>query len=263
MQVISLGWGVQSFTLAAMSVLGELPPVDVALHADTTHERRATYEFAARWTPWLEQRGVKVVTVSPSGLRSDPLNFYKTNSILIPVSTATGSSPRGGRLRRQCTREWKIDPMRHWISAELARRGLSKSPGIVEQWLGISLDEVERMRPGDVRYIENQWPLIDRRMTRHDCTKWLARHGLEIPPKSSCVFCPYHDQSSWREMKTTGNGDWQKAIEVDRVLRKARPPFDVYLHWSLKPLEDVDLRSETERGQLPLFQDECAGICGV
>jgi hypothetical protein len=31
---ISLGWGVQSFTLAAMVALGELPPVDVAIHAD-------------------------------------------------------------------------------------------------------------------------------------------------------------------------------------------------------------------------------------
>ena len=60
MRVISLGWGVQSFALAAMSALGELPPVDAAIHADTTHERRETYEFAATWTPWLEARGVHV-----------------------------------------------------------------------------------------------------------------------------------------------------------------------------------------------------------
>ena len=64
MKVISLGWGVQSFTLAAMAALGELEPVDVAIHADTTHESKLTYEFAARWTPWLEERCVRVVTVS-------------------------------------------------------------------------------------------------------------------------------------------------------------------------------------------------------
>lgn len=51
MIAISLGWGVQSFTLAAMSALGELPAVDVAIHADTTHEASGTYAFAARWTP--------------------------------------------------------------------------------------------------------------------------------------------------------------------------------------------------------------------
>ena len=33
------GLGVQSFALAAMSALGVLPPVDAAVHADTSHER--------------------------------------------------------------------------------------------------------------------------------------------------------------------------------------------------------------------------------
>ena len=33
MKIISLGWGVQSFTLAAMVALGELEPVDFAIHA--------------------------------------------------------------------------------------------------------------------------------------------------------------------------------------------------------------------------------------
>ena len=32
MKVISLGWGVQSFTLAAMVALKELPPVDYAVY---------------------------------------------------------------------------------------------------------------------------------------------------------------------------------------------------------------------------------------
>lgn len=66
-RAISLGWGVQSWTLAAMSALGELPPVSVAIHADTTHEMQATYEFAATWAPWLEERGVQVATVVSTG----------------------------------------------------------------------------------------------------------------------------------------------------------------------------------------------------
>ena len=56
MNAISLGWGVQSWTLAAMSALGELPRVDVAIHADTTHERSNTYAFAAVWCAWLAHR---------------------------------------------------------------------------------------------------------------------------------------------------------------------------------------------------------------
>jgi hypothetical protein len=64
LRVLSLGWGVQSFTLAAMSALGELPKLDVLIHADTSWERQATYEFAAKWQPWLESKGMLVLTAS-------------------------------------------------------------------------------------------------------------------------------------------------------------------------------------------------------
>ena len=37
--VLSLGWGVQSWTIAAMAALGELPRFDAALHADATWDR--------------------------------------------------------------------------------------------------------------------------------------------------------------------------------------------------------------------------------
>ena len=59
LRVLSLGWGVQSWTLAAMIALKELPLVDYAVHADTTHEHEGTYAHAAKWTPWLEERGVR------------------------------------------------------------------------------------------------------------------------------------------------------------------------------------------------------------
>lgn len=42
-RAISLGWGWQSYCLAVMAALGDIEPVDAAIHADTTHERSATY----------------------------------------------------------------------------------------------------------------------------------------------------------------------------------------------------------------------------
>jgi hypothetical protein len=79
--------------------------------------------------------------------------------------------------------------MREWITSELERRGEKKTVGIVQQLLGISLDEYQRMKQSDVQYIQNQYPLIDKRMTRSDCKQWLLSHGLPIPPRSACVFC--------------------------------------------------------------------------
>lgn len=38
---------------------------------------------------------------------------------------------------------------------------------------------------------------------------------------------------------------------------------DVYLHRSLVPLDMVDLSTESERGQMDLFGNDCTGMCGV
>jgi hypothetical protein len=253
MKSLSLGWGVQSFTLAAMVALGDLEPVDVAIHADTTHEASGTYSFAARWTPWLEAKGVRVVTVV--SLRAQPFDELTSMKTDIPAFTV-GNSDKGGQLRRQCTSDWKIAPLRRWLQAN--RNGQP-----IEQWLGISLDEFQRMKDSDVKYITHRWPLIERRMTRWDCQRYLETNGLEVPPKSACVFCPYHNQAAWRELKAEGGADWQKAVEVDEAIRKVRPPYDLFIHPARIPLLDIDLRSEQDKGQLSLWDAECEGICGV
>lgn len=249
MKTISLGWGVQSFTLAAMAALGETEPVDAAIHADTTHEASGTYDFARQWAPWLEERGVKVVTVDDE----DAANRVWSGEML-PAFTA---SPNGnGQALRSCTQRWKIAPIRRWLQAN--RNGQP-----VEMWLGISLDEVPRMKPSDVGYITNRWPLIERRMTRNDCARWLERHGLPVPPKSACTFCPFHSKAAWHDMKAEGGPDWQEAVQVDGAIRKARPPYDLFVHPSRQPLRLVDLSTPEDNGQMVLWDAECSGICGV
>lgn len=254
MKIISLGWGVQSFTLAAMSALGELPKVDYAIHANTTHESQLTYEFAKKWTPWLEERGVKIITVKPS--HSDPVdNGYGTQDPPFYTLNQRGESGQG---KRQCTTQWKITPMRKYISSTVPL----KTPGIVEQWIGISLDEFKRMKDSDVKYIKHIWPLIDLHMTRNDCMKWLSSHKLEIPPKSACTFCPFHSSSEWRRIKNIAN-DWQEALNIDKAIRDAKPNLKAFIHPARIPIEEVDFRTAEEKGQLRLWDNECTGMCGI
>ena len=315
MRVLSLGWGTQSFGLAAMSALGVLPPVDVAIHADTTHERRETYDFAARWTPWLEKHGVRVVTVHTDEKRQDP--FYSVNkpSTFLPAFTAYSTDvtwcPKfvcadceefqdnmdipcincgsirvvlrsiyeqreptpsilhragdpAGMLRRQCTNEWKIRPIRQWLQEH--RDGQQ-----VDQWIGISLDEAQR-RFSDVQYITNTYPYLDfdiaipatsrYGISRSDIVRWLLDNNLEVPVKSACVFCPYHNRAGWREIQLSGNGDWEKAVQVDEAIRNKRPGYVCFLTSARKPLVDCDFRSQEEHGQLSLWEaEECQGMC--
>ena len=257
MRVISLGWGVQSFTLAAMAALGEIEPVDYAVFADTRHESVLTYGFAIRNMGWLKQNGVNFQMVRP--LRSQVV-IYRENGIgevYIPAFTESDSAS-GGMLRRQCTQRWKVAPIRRFIQSQ--RNGQP-----VEMLLGISTDEWQRMRDSDVKYITNSYPLIDKKMSRLDCMRWLDEHGLEIPPKSACYFCPFHTTKEWNRIKQTS--DWENAVKIDQMIRYARPGITLqlrlYLHASRQPINEVDFRSAEEKGQMPLWDNECSGVCGV
>jgi hypothetical protein len=233
MKVLSLGWGVQSWTLAAMAALGELDQLDYAVHADTTWESSKTYEFAAKMTPWLIEHGVKVVTVSDQE-QAKTVDTFKTD---IPAFTV--GEGVDGQLRRQCTGRWKITPIRQFVASELERLCLQKTPGIVEQWLGISLDEMGRAGISDVKYVTHRYPLLEKRMTRGDCINWLEKNNLPIPPKSACVFCPYHNRRTWEQMKRAGGSDWEISLQVDSLIRKVRPPHDLFVHPKRVPLSEA------------------------
>lgn len=248
MRVISLGWGVQSFTLAAMAALGELGQVDAVLHADTGHERQATYKFIAKWTPWLEVHNIRVVNLSPC---SAAVLVDKHGGVMIPAFTVT---PAGrGQIHRQCTGDWKISPMRRWLQA-------NRNKAQVELLIGISLDEFRRMRDSDVKYIQNSWPLIDKKMTRNDCINWLKHHDLEVPSKSACTFCPFQSKSEWQDIMAQPQ-DKAEALAADEYIRSKRPPYSLFIHPARVPLSEVDLRTDQQKGQLDLADAECSGMC--
>lgn len=247
MIALSLGWGVQSWTLAAMSALGELPKVDVAIHSDTTHERAATYAFASEWTPWLQERGVKVATVVNEGREGTDVVIGGGK---IPIPAHTAQDGKAGVIRRQCTGAWKIRPIRRYLQAH--RHGKP-----VELWLGITADEVQRAKDSDVAYITHRFPLLELGMSRADCLSWLTAHNLPSPGKSSCVFCPYLNRRAWQQMKREGGADWQHAVEVDVAIRDVRLPGQLFVHPKRLPLEQaVVIPEDTGYSQLDLLSSD-------
>ena len=105
---LSLGWGVQSWTIAAMVALGDLPPIDLAIHSDTGHEAAGTYTHAEKWTPWLTEHGIRVVTVTPENndvIREDWGKKSGSPSIQIPAFTLTYSNGAAGQIGRQCPKQ--------------------------------------------------------------------------------------------------------------------------------------------------------------
>ena len=153
-------------------------------------------------------------------------------------------------------------PMRRFIRSVIG----NPRPGSVESWLGISLDEFHRMRDSDVAYITNVYPLVDRRISRADCAAWLQAHGLDIPPKSACTFCPYHSLGAWKTLKRNGGPDWAEAVAVDGAIRDKRPKHELFIHPGRKPLaEAVKIPEDEGASQLELeLEVPCdGGVCFV
>jgi hypothetical protein len=257
-RVLSLGAGVQSTTMALMAAHRELEMPDCAIFADTGWEPGAVYTHLA----WLRSSNVlpfPVHIVSAGNLRADALKRSNTTGgrfAAIPwFIDKNGKTVMG---RRQCTKEYKLRPIQRKI-VELMD-GKHPKHG-AEVMIGISTDEATRAKPSQVQYIENVFPLLDAHMSRQGCLDWLTRHQYPHPPKSSCIGCPFHNDIEWRGLT---KAEFADAAFVDRAIRH-QPGFtyEQYMHRSLKPLDQVDLSTPEERGQLNMFNNECEGLCGV
>ena len=265
LRVLSLGAGVQSTTLALMAAHGEIGPMpDLAIFADTGAEPEPTYEYL-RWLTSGNVLPFPVHMVSNGNIRDDMISgLNSTGQRFASIPFFTLYKGKAGMGRRQCTKEYKLQPIQREVRRLI---GGKTKPGSVEMWIGISLDEVIRMKPSRVKYIVNRWPLIEKEMTRADCLAWLERKGYPRPPKSACTFCPYRSDEGWINMKATDRASFEDAVAVDKAIRQngttKRMKADLYLHRSLKPLDEVDFRTDAELGQGDLFGNECEGMCGV
>lgn len=295
LRVLSLGAGVQSTTLALMAAHGEIGPMpDCAIFADTGWEPKAVYAHL----DWLMSPNVltfPVHIVSAGNIRKDLVagaNGQRSASIPAFTRNVTPAGTRVpvlsedldgrtveigsrvlkkdkveiGMIRRQCTTEYKITPIRRAVRDMLGIAG-KRSPKtpIAEQWIGISLDEVIRLKPSLEDWQIHRWPLIEKRMSRNDCLSWLERNSYPRPPKSACVGCPFHSDAEWRRLRNTDPEGWAAAIELDYIIRGGlRGVYgEMYLHRSGVPLDRVDLATDADRGQLDLWPNECEGMCGL
>ncbi len=244
--IISLGAGVQSSAMALMAAAGEITPLPrYAIFADTQDEPPEVYSYIL----YLKTRlPFPIVTVTNGRLSQT----FGEKFVHIPAFKLKpdGTVSMG---KKQCTRHFKIKPIYRYIRHTL--HATNKNP--VVAWIGITTDEISRVKPARVKYVKNRWPFIEMEWNRNNCIQWLKRNGHEEPPKSACEFCPLHSDHSWRSLSPAS---MSRAIKVDNFLRRTRGE---YLHQTCRPLEDIDFSTEEERGQINLFNNECSGHCGV
>lgn len=267
---LSLGAGVQSTALLVLSAAGErgVPRADVAIFADTGDEPEYVYrylEILKAWSP------IPIHTVAEGHLGADVLDRHKglrTRFAAIPAWTR-GADGNASGLRRQCTREYKITPIEREVRRILGYAKGERVKKHATALIGISLDEATRMKPSRTAWIENRYPLVDAGLRRADCLRIVEQTGLPRPEKSSCLFCPYHSDAYWINLRSQHPEDFEKAAVFDSGIRDMTRSGDagsVFLHRSLVPLREVEFKHQR---QIPLvldgeqFDNECEGVCGV
>jgi hypothetical protein len=266
--VISLGGGVQSSAMALMASCGELGPMpDCAVFADTQDEPASVY----KWLDWLEPklafpvfrvtRGRLQDTVLEMRTTADGRKFSKTS---LPMYTRGIDGNEGIISYRNCTKEYKIQPILKFIRKHCGIKRGQKTP-TVTSWIGISYDEQQRMKDSRDKWVVNRWPLVERRIARFACIRWMRDRGYPEPPKSACVYCPYHSNTVWRNMKNNEPQEFEKAVQFERLIQLKRGGGgEVFLHNTRKNLDTIDFRNDIDHGQQLLsFMDECEGMCGV
>lgn len=261
---ISLGGGVQSSTIVEMYVEGDLalPRLDGVLFADTGDEPQWVYDQVAYLRERLTKVNVPLLTVSKGSLVADVQAEFG-RFITMPL-WVRGKHGKPSMIRRQCTREYKLEPMRdavldHLIERDFAKRIQRKDgsfvrrvkPGVlVQQVVGISLDEFQRACEAfkyNPSWLKTDYPLLaPYRMRRSDCVKYLQSRNLRVPKKSSCKCCPYHDDYFWLDAYENHRSDvFEPACDFDDWLRtpagrqRIRLNEEAYLHRSLQPLRSL------------------------
>jgi hypothetical protein len=277
-RVLNLGAGTQSSVLLLWADSGEIPPVDVAIFADTGDEPRAVYEHLA----WLENqvKRTPIVRVTAGDLRDDALEFMQNRvssdgkryaSMPLHVLNPDGSH---GMLRRQCTSEYKIIPIQQYIRR--AMLGLSHAQRvpkgvIVEQVFGISFDERTRMRRPKHKWSLFDYPLVDRKIRRQQIIEWAEQHFPEHTfPRSACKICPYLSNRELRTMRDMRPDEWAERVDFDHQIRdrdrerqrlRVTVHSEPFLHRQCVPLEFANLDDDQNEFAWGM-ENECEGMCG-
>ncbi len=301
MRIQSNGLGVQSTTVFLMAHYGDIETIDHSIFSDTQEEPEAVYEHL----DWLRTVSAPcpIIHICTAGKLGDhllavtigssqrkkhkPGKDGSTRFASIPAFTATHHEVRqpgkfrDGIVRRQCTKEYKVEPVERVIRRTiLGLKPRQRVPkGVeVEHIFGISLDErcrADRImdRIGDSKWQFPVFPLIEKRMTRDDCRDYLKGKVPHEVPRTACVFCPFKSDEEWHRTKQSPK-DWARAVEVDRGLRVEGLRVNegmnqaLYVHRRCIPLEMIDfdaIMATKDRNTTPsMFANrDCEGMCGV
>lgn len=123
------------------------------------------------------------------------------------------------RQKRWCTDKFKVRVINKYIERPCF------------SLIGFSTDEAGRARLSTEKGVENRFPLLELEIDRDGCTSIIKNHGLPVPIKSGCWFCPFQRIGQWK------------------LLRKRHPD----LFCMAQKLENNEIKARGKIGKGPLL----------
>lgn len=239
--VNSVGAGVQSSYIALNY------DADYHIFADTGDETQETYEFIETFLiPEMEKQGKELIIVKWWELYDKPYSSmydYYYDKKGIPT-----------RQFRSCTERFKIRTIRKF----LRNQGVEKA----EMMLGITTDEIRRVRPSDVQWIENKFPLIDDELSRRDIKQWWQENYDFAPPKSGCYYCPFLPPDRFLKYADKhGDHVAEKIIQLENRAMKKNENLILFGKYPVRTIWE-GYKAQTDVTDFFEFDDRCdSGMC--
>lgn len=253
-KAFSFGGGVQSVAALVLAAQGQID-YQTFLFAnvgdDSEYPETMTYLRKVAM-PYAAAHGLRLIELHKTRADGSTESLWQKlsrteRSVDIPMYL-----PNGSPGHRSCTADYKVKVISKWMRQHGATKD---APGTVG--IGISVDEIQRMKPSQLPHIRNAHPLIDLELTRSDCTSLIASAGLPVPPKSSCFFCPFHSLNAWQELYDKHPDLFGRSVAIESLInerRAARGMPPIWLTRKARPLDQVV--DGSHRQQLRLFKTE-------
>lgn len=204
-RVIMFGLGQQSTVLVEMAIEGKLQ-VDEIITCDTGEEMPQSYDTLEFYKKRLEAANIKFTILK----RDYPLyeHFYSQNKVPL------------GWVNPYCSSHFKRDLANSHYRKTLSNGRLYAKDIEIIEYLGITTDEIGRMKPAKESWKTKEYPLIEMGMSRQDCINYLKDRYIPIPVKSGCWLCPNKSWNYFKEMKYNQPKLFEKLIQLEKNAEK-------------------------------------------
>lgn len=254
--VISLGAGKQSSYMLLNALEGKYKYKPYfAIFSDTGCEPQYVYDYLNWIKTFVKNKyNFDIIIVSRGNLMKDVIDYIDgTNNRASALPYFNDMN--GGPIGRQCTGDYKVQPLRKYLQSI---RDKSK----IRLWIGISLNEIQRIKDAPVKYIEHYYPLIESRISIDVIVNWFKENNLVEPGKSACLICPFHSHMYWQRFKSQFPSEFKIACDFDDKIRQLpNMRGKTYLSRQLKPLREIDFTQQPSL--FPELIEECHGLCGL